>query len=185
MTRISQKLSGTGATKAFAALACIALLAVLVPSPARILISGNTPPSTAELRFPASERAISQSDIDKIIARPLFNAGRKRDLPQRPDGPQPGLDTYRISGILLYGSSAIAIIERKATKVSLTLKLGDTLDGRSLTAITADGVIFSSALGQEVLSIPKIAGAALVQPIEDHPNNQRDKLPNAGDKRHQ
>ncbi len=157
-----------GASAGFAAVGGFVLLAVLAPSPARFALWDVAQPTALDLRFPEAARMMSKTELDAIAEHPLFNTDRKKDPPAVVEGALPGLATYRLAGVIATGTSGIAIVERKLTKASITLKAGDMLDGRKVMAITAEGVTFSSTAGNETLGIPKVYGADLSQ----HPENQ-------------
>jgi hypothetical protein len=146
---------------AFAAVGGVVLVAVLAPSPARIDLWNHVQVDSPTLPFPVPGRTIPQTEIDAIAERPLFNATRKKDLPLLSQSSLPGLDSYRLAGVIAVGTIGVAIVERKQAKVSVTLKTGDSLDGRTVTGITPSGVTFSSAAGTETLSVPKVYGASL------------------------
>lgn len=164
----------------FAAASGALLLLVLAPSPARIALWDHQMANSPELRFPQSPQSLSQTELDTIIEHPLFNSDRKKDLPIAAQTTLPGLDTYRLAGVIAIGTSGIAIVERKQTKASVTLKVGDTLDGRTVTGITPGGITFSSAAGSETLTVPKIHGVSLAAPVSES-SRIKSKIEGRGD----
>jgi len=159
MTGVSNRLT-IGPT-AVVAVGGLLLLSILAPSPARLALWDTVRLTSWDPQFPARLRIMSQTEFDAITERPLFNPDRKKDPPALPQSAVSGLDAYRLAGVMAMGASAIAIVERRQTKETVTLKIGDTFDGRTVSAISADGVVFSGPAGPEVLSIPSVKGVSI------------------------
>ena len=160
MKDIRKILDGTAGPVGLAALGAIMLAAVVVPSPARLDLWTAHPVAIADIPFPEAPHNISDAELAAVVERPLFNYDRKKDPPPEEQNALPGLDTYRLAGVIITGSTNVAIIERKQEKTSATVKMGTSLDGRTVTAITAEGVTLSSGGRSDILALPKIVGAS-------------------------
>lgn len=67
--------------------------------------------------------------------------------------PRPALDGWRLEGIL-YGPGDMAIV-RKEGKPSMTVRVGDELDGWRITQIKPDTVLLAKGSHRERLSLPE------------------------------
>ena len=161
MTRTRIKSNAMTGPAVFAATGGVLLAAVLAPSPTRIELWDRVQVNPPEFRFPETEQTVLQTEIDTIVEKPLFNADRKKDPSPLLQGALPVLDTYRLAGVVAAGDFGIAIVERKQTKASITLRVGDSLDGRTVTGITPGSITFSGPAGSETLNIPKVYGASV------------------------
>jgi hypothetical protein len=159
------------------AVGTLMLAAVVIPSPARLSLLKDHSTAFVDTPFPDSPRSISEADFAAIVERPLFNSDRKKDPPPEAQTALPEMDSYRLAGVIIAGTTNIAIIERKKAKTSTALKVGDVLDGRTVRSITAQGVTLSYGDRSEVLSVPKIQGASLTT---DAPNTNTPTSTNGG-----
>jgi hypothetical protein len=150
---------------ALAGLGGLALAAVVAPSPLRLsLYKTDRLPSPA-LNYPQVAPELTPAEIAVITEHPLFNADRQKDPPPPVVTTFVSLDSYRLAGIVVTAESAIAVVERKASKSTVTVKIGDLLDGRTVKAITTDGVLLAGSGSSEVLKMPKISGASLTPDV--------------------
>jgi hypothetical protein len=94
-----------------------------------------------------------------IAERPLFDASRYGEGSSAGDGGPPALSTYRLAGLVLSGSVRLALIERVPSKQVVTVHPGDTLDGRHVDDVRADGVHLSAGSDAAVLTAPKPKGS--------------------------
>jgi len=164
MTTMTNPLRAVAAPAILAGTGALMLIAVLAPSPTRFALWNRPQPRSLDLPFPESPRIITQAELDTITDRPLFNADRKKDPPPPSQNDVPGLDTYRLAGVIIAGRISLAIIERKQAKTSVTVRVGDVLDGRTITSITSDGVTLINGGRTETLSVPKVHGASIASP---------------------
>lgn len=148
--------------KLFAALGAVAFSSVLLPSPLRLTASRTVETASPKLLYPADTPSMPRDALTLIAEHPLFNADRQQDPAPQMLAQLPALDNYRLAGVVVTGETRIAIIEKKASKTTVTLKVGELLDGRTIKEIFAEGVSFSGLTGPEMLTIPKAAGASLV-----------------------
>lgn len=162
MRTLSKKTSQSLSLTAFAASGALAFSAVLLPSPVRLDVYRSIEIVSPELRYPADNPDIPRDALSIITERPLFNVDRQQDPAPQMQSQLPALDNYRLAGVIVTGETSIAIIEKKTSKATVTLKVGDLLDGRTVKEITAAGVSLSGQATSEMLTIPKATGASLV-----------------------
>ena len=137
-------------------LGTLSLVTVLAPSPARLALLGHEVVTTPPIELPANARKLTQAEITAIVARPLFNEQRKKDPPLDSASECIPLNEYRLTGVIAMGQSSIALVERKQTKSTVTVKIGEVLDGRTVKSITNRGVTFAGPEGLTILSVPKL-----------------------------
>ncbi|GAA0570709.1 hypothetical protein [Rhizomicrobium electricum] len=164
MADFREILSGAAGPTGLAMVGTLMLVAVVVPSPTRLTLWRDRPIPIVNTPFPESPRNVSEADLAAVIERPLFNSDRKKDPPPEAQTALPGLDSYRLAGIIITRATTIAIIERSQSKTSSTVKVGDLLDGRAVGAITSEGVSLTYGGRSDVLAVPKISGASLAAP---------------------
>lgn len=162
-----------GSTRVLAAtLAAGVTLAVyvMIPSPLSYLAwSGAEPPQVRMPNIPKLREPAKIEAYASIAARPLFNADRKPDpLPPPPEPPKPkivlaDLNQFKLVGVIVSGESRIALVRRAGTS-TLTLRVGDTLDGWKVEKIDAQGVGLSGGDRQDSLKIPQAANKAAALP---------------------
>jgi len=147
-----------------------AAVSVMIPSPLSYmsLSSGNAP----DVKVPNIPKARDPGALTKyasIAERPLFNSDRKPDpLPPPPAPPAPpkpqivlgDLNQLKLVGVILSGDNRIALV-RRASAGTLTLRVGDTLDGWKIEKIDAQGVGLSGGDRQDALRIPKAENRAV------------------------
>jgi hypothetical protein len=147
-----------------------AAASAMVPSPLSYisLSAGEAPeiraPSIPKVRDPGALTVYAS-----IAERPLFNADRKPDpLPPPPPPPVPpkpqivlgDLGQLKLVGVILSGDNKIALV-RRASAGTLTLRVGDTLDGWKIEKIDVQGVGLSGGDRQDSLRIPKAENRAV------------------------
>lgn len=144
----------------FTAAAVLALLLVLAPS--------MVWPPAASIAFPAAGAPLARADLEQpplqvyavVSDRPLFNAGRKKDVEAPAEVASaaglPDLSTYRLAGVVISSQTKIALVEKVASKQVVTVKPGDTLDGRHVDDIEDGSVTLSGTGAVETLSIPQV-----------------------------
>lgn len=171
MRTVSKKPSHNLSLKIFAASGAVAFLAVLLPSPLQLNLYRTVETTSPELRYPADTPSMPRDAISLIVEHPLFNADRQKDPEPQALSQLPALDNYRLAGVIVTGETSVVIIEKKTSKTTVTLKVGDLLDGRTIKEITADGVSFSGPVATETLAIPRVTGASLVTKSTSLNNN--------------
>lgn len=171
MRTTSKRASSSLPLKLFAASGAVAFLAVLLPSPLRLNAYKTVETASPKLLYPADTPSMPRDALALIAEHPLFNADRQQDPAPQMLAQLPALDNYRLAGVVVTGETRIAIIEKKASKTTVTLKIGDLLDGRTIKEISAEGVSFSSLAGTEMLTIPNAMGASLVTKSSGLNNN--------------
>jgi hypothetical protein len=181
MMSLSDQRPFTLALMAFAGLGLLTLAGNLAPSWARLGGNGTVAISSPWLIYPETVRQGSFNDFTAIAEEPLFNSDRKKDPPPPPlpsaQSQIPALDSYRLVGVIVTADKSLALVERRATKAVIELKLGDNLDGRVVKDITALGIVFGGSGAGETLSIPKAAGARLA-PALDQKSQDQNKMGN-------
>lgn len=184
MRTVSRRASSSLPLKVFAASGAVAFLAVLLPSPIRLNLYRTVETTSPELRYPVDAPSMPQDALSLITEHPLFNADRQQDPAPQLQSQLPALDNYRLAGVIVTEETSIAIIEKKTSKTTVTLKIGDLLDGRAVKEITANGVLFSGPAAIEILAVPKAAGASLITKstiLNDNASSDR-ALGNGGNK---
>ena len=135
-------------------------------------------PSMVVADAPATDTAIDPSlmrigrtktpplaSYDVIVAQPLFNVARRADPPPPPPAPPkppplPAVESYRLVGLVLSPDLHLALASRSQGGDLMRLKPGDTLDGWSVAAVDATGVVLS---GQGNTAHMKVTRAPSVQ----------------------
>jgi hypothetical protein len=163
MTAIAERPPLTIALLGLASCALLALVLVLLPSLVLPPDAGIAAPADAKILTRGDLLQLPLASYAAISERPLFNEGRRKDPAQAladastPTG-LPGLDTYRLAGIVISSATRLALVERIASKQIVSVKPGDTLDGRRVEDVEEDNVVFSGAGGVETLSMPHVNG---------------------------
>jgi hypothetical protein len=150
---------------AFTGLGVATLILVLAPSWTRLDEYNSLEISSPRLFFPEPVHQSTPGDLAMIVKYPLFNADRKEDPPEASSQAKlklPALAGYRLAGVIIAGNTSIAMVERRATRAVVTLRIGTDLDGRTVKDITVAGVTLSSSSGLETLAIPKAKGTDFV-----------------------
>lgn len=89
-----------------------------------------------------------------IAERPLFNPGRTKDVATPATQPElPPLTDYRLVGLVVGPDTQRALVARGAE--TLSLKPGDSLDGRRVASIGPRGVTLSANGSEELLAFPR------------------------------
>ncbi len=138
------------------------LVGVVAPSWARLKLSDPPPISSPEITYPQILPLKPFEAFSDVTEHPIFNSDRKKD-PAAPPVLGPALDSYRLAGVVTAGKTRVALVERRATKAVLSLKVGDSLDGRTVKKITSAAVIFAGP-ADEALQFPVIQGASFARP---------------------
>jgi hypothetical protein len=151
-------------TIAAAAAAALGLLALmLTPVPATLFGGGAATAGVAMPQAPSLSAVEIPAFVEfrAIAEKPLFNPGRAPD-PSAPDVAAKSalapLSDYRLAGVVLSGDTKLALVERRQSKQTVTLRPGDTLDGRHVDAIAPDGVHMSGGPAPELMAMPRVPG---------------------------
>ena len=165
LVKISAGLLGVGV---------IALLLVLAPS----LVAADAPMTDTaidpSLMRIGRTKTPPLASYEVIVARPLFNAGRRTDpAPPPPAAPKPPplpvVESYRLVGLVLSPGLQLALVSRPQGGDLLRLRPGDTLDGWNVETIDANGVVLSgqgATAHMKVTRAPSVQGEAAVKPPE-------------------
>ncbi len=158
---------GTALTKVLGVVAVtglIALGAAFVPSPMQLFSAFDRPAEVAVTKPPRlALHELRQLDaFADIVARPIFNEGRKPDPLTRPattagsaTGTDQGeLSEYRLVGIVADSVTQRAIVERPGAS-SVRLAPGDNLAGWRIDKIDAKGIVASKDMRSVRIAIPK------------------------------
>ncbi|MFM9862884.1 MAG: hypothetical protein ACKVRO_04695 [Micropepsaceae bacterium] len=147
-----------------AAAGVLALIAALLPSPMRAFDFFDAPAVVEVRTVPAVKlRALPPATAyDDVIARPLFNAGRKPDPAVRPaaavasasSGGAGELSAFRVVGIVADSTTQRAIVERNGAP-SMRVGPGDKLGEWRIDRIDAAGIVASRDQRSVRLQIPK------------------------------
>jgi hypothetical protein len=159
----------TLAALAFACSGVAILAGILAPSWGHLYQFSYTTVQTPRILYPMPLRRVAADEFAAITEHPLFNTDRKKDPPAASTAAAsqlPSIQEYRLAGVIVMKDAALALVERKATKTVVTLKVGDSLDGRIVTDISPAGVQLASSSQVETLSIPKVQGASFVSNTE-------------------
>jgi hypothetical protein len=142
----------------------LALLLAFVPSPLGLLGAFDQPAPVAVQRPPALalKPMPPLAEFSDIMARPLFNAGRKPDpasgalgsVVPASGGDQGEFSEYRVVGIVADRFTQRAIVERNGAP-SLKLAPGDQLAGWRIEKIDAAGIVASKDARSVRIAIPK------------------------------
>jgi hypothetical protein len=141
----------------------VVLGAAFVPSPLRLLSAFDRPAEVAVRKPPALvlRDLAPVSAYADIVARPIFNDGRKPDPLTRPTtaamaaGTDQGeLSEYRLVGIVADSTTQRAIVERSGAP-SLRLAPGDRLAGWRIDKIDAQGIVASKDARSIRIAMPK------------------------------
>lgn len=140
----------------------LALAALFSASTLNALIAGHyrSAPKlslapVAAQRAPATRRPLS--DYASISARDVFNPPRPVEA-AAPPAPVSELKAKLIGTAPSPNSDSFAIIEDDTNKTQQLYRVGDSLQGRTLTAVEWDHVMLKGPRGQEVLKIIEATG---------------------------
>lgn len=142
----------------------VALGAAFVPSPMRVLSAFESPAEVA-VNLPPRLTLTELPQVDvyaDIVARPIFNEGRRPDPATRPAASSPSaagtdqgeLSEYRLVGIVADSVTQRAIVERPGAS-SVRLAPGDRLAGWRIDKIDAKGIVASKDARSIRIAIPK------------------------------
>ena len=144
----------------FVALGAIALMLVLLPS----FVFADVPSTDATID-PAFIRAGAAhlpplSHYELIVARPLFNAGRRTDPPPPPPAPPkppplPAIESYRLVGLVLSSSLRLALVSRAQGGDIVRLHPGDNLDGWTVEAVDVSGVQLTGQGNTQLMKVTR------------------------------
>jgi hypothetical protein len=156
LVKISAALFGVGV---------LALLLVLAPS---IVVADVPETDTAidpSLMRVGRTKTPPLANYEVIVARPLFNVGRRTDpAPPAPAPPKPPplpvVESYRLVGLVLSPGLRLALVARPQGGDLLRLRPGDMLDGWNVEAVDTNGVVLS---GQGNTAHMKVTRAPSVQ----------------------
>jgi len=133
--------------------------AVLLPS--LVFVGGITPEAPIDsARFAVSRQNTEPlANYTAIASQSLFNEGRRPDPLPPPPAPAkpalPGVETYRLVGLILSPDLRIALVERGGEVMHL--HSGDPLDGWTVQSVEAEGVKLAAQNTTVELKIPKAA----------------------------
>jgi hypothetical protein len=163
MSAIADHPPATIASVVLASIAAFALTMTFLPS---TLFLGDR-----ELPAPIRLKRISLPSLDIapfehygiVFEKPLFNPGHEPDPAPAAEAAKsalPALSGYRLAGLVLAGRLRMALVERRDAKQTITLHIGDDLDGRRVEDITAEGVRLSNGSARELLAVPRVNGVS-------------------------
>jgi hypothetical protein len=142
----------------------LALIAAWLPSPLRAFDFFDEPAVVEVRKLPALKmREMPSLDtFADVVARPIFNAGRKPDpaarvapsAPAATGGDQGELSAFRVVGIVADSTTQRAIVERTGAP-SMKVAPGDRLAGWRIDRIDAAGIVASKDGRSVRLGIPK------------------------------
>lgn len=96
-------------------------------------------------------------DLAEVVERPLFTQNRLPAPPEaQADTPaqKPGQQfAYDLSGIVITASQQMALLRNTRTREIRQVRLGETIDGWEVTAISADQVILSRGQDTQALKL--------------------------------
>ncbi len=142
----------------------VALVAAFVPSPLRVFDLFDAP-ATISVRKPPPLKLRDMppaSAFAEVVARPIFNAGRKPDPAARSANTSPSatgadqgdLSEFRLVGIVVDSTTQRAIVERSGSP-SMRLAPGDRLAGWRIDKIDAAGIVASKDARSIRIGMPK------------------------------
>jgi hypothetical protein len=98
------------------------------------------------------------AEIADIVDRPVFTANRRppptQEAQDRDDGPAPATEpvlTGRLGGVMLGPDDEREAIFARDGDKPLAVKEGDEIDGWTVSSITPEGVVLSSAFGEKTV----------------------------------
>lgn len=123
------------------------------PMTSQTIAPGRTPPAVS---LPEVQTPLPSPDAHVYVAfaeRPLFSPSRKppalsdtEDVLAPKNEPQ--LPAFLLTGVIYSEGIQMALIQSVTATDSLRIKIGDTVDGWTLTRLSAHGALFRQA-GQE------------------------------------
>lgn len=112
--------------------------------------SANTPPAGATNSVPAAEASAAPTSLDysafRVIAdRNIFNSGRSSRTARNGERPrQVQVDTFSVVGTLSYAKGDVAFFDGSSALYRRPLKVGESIAGHKVLAITAEEVQLES-----------------------------------------
>lgn len=139
------------------AIVCLCAALGILGTSLRSNVNSNTPSATDNWYLPTLDERLLVSDVDTMLAAPLFGGEpvlRVVEAPEEPTEKEPVGDTWRLLGIMTEGNSKHVVIFNEATGKTEIAQLGQTLPGgEELIAIGSNEIEVDDTEVRKVLSL--------------------------------